>query len=150
MCILIASLYPNTWKDEGFAATDAQMLQKRLTAMKSVAAVLGNSVASVHEATPQLLDPLGLVSNAEFLKRAKHVPVKDVLDITDRNFDPILFLGHIHDQTSYQDLKTATLALAEQIEAKKEEMRSNVKVDFDRFVSAKATIDGKHASRRLT
>jgi hypothetical protein len=147
--LLTDSLYPDTWKDE-LVAQDRQMLQKRLTAIKSVAAVLGNSVASMAEITPQLLDPLGLISNAEFLKRAKHVREREVLDMNDRNFNPRVFLGYIHDQTSFEDLASASDMLKEQIEAKKEEMQSNVKMDFDRFVSAKATIDGTNYSTKLT
>ena len=63
------------------------------------------------------------------------------MQITNRQFSSEEFLKTVHPDTSFNDLQRSTKLLEQKISDKKEAQRNLVKQNFERFVSAKATID---------
>ena len=56
-------------------------------------------------------------------------------------FDPKLFLRKVHQNTSYNDLLVGADRLRYTLDQKSEALKNLVQNNFDRFVSAKNTID---------
>ena len=58
-------------------------------------------------------------------------------------FDPKLFLSHIHQNTSHEDLDSGEQSLKLDLQDRKQQLKLLVKENFDCFVSCKSTVDGK-------
>lgn len=60
---------------------------------------------------------------------------------TSENFDPIVFLKEIHNETSYDNLIRGYNFLKEATKKRTATLKHLVKNNFDRFISCKDTID---------
>lgn len=69
--------------------------------------------------------------------------IDESLKITSKNFDSSLFLRTVHANTSYADLERGMRHLESSINERTDTLRAMVKNDFDRFVNAKSSIDGR-------
>ena len=58
-----------------------------------------------------------------------------------KSFNPKIFLHEVHKDTPYIDLSRGSKFLRYTLDQKSEALRSLVQDNFDRFVSAKSTID---------
>ena len=58
-----------------------------------------------------------------------------------KSFNPKIFLHEVHKDTPYTDLLRGSKFLRYTLDQKSEALRSLVQDNFDRFVSAKSTID---------
>jgi exocyst complex component 2 len=61
--------------------------------------------------------------------------------ITNKKFQPRHFLLQVHKDTSYNDLVNGEESLRRGVDQRAEALKSLVHQNFDRFVSAKNTID---------
>ncbi|KAF0492794.1 exocyst complex component Sec5-domain-containing protein [Gigaspora margarita] len=96
-------------------------------------------------------DPLGLKKSVlwQDLSSSKR-STQDVLDemqeksqllVSAKSFNPKYFLRKVHKDTSYNDLLSGAELLRYTLDQKSEALRNLVQDNFDRFVSAKNTID---------
>ena len=77
--------------------------------------------------------------NDEFYRKGGLV--SGALQITSRQFSAEEFLLKVHSNTSFEKLNASIPMLEGKIQEKREAQRNLVKQNFERFVSAKATID---------
>lgn len=61
--------------------------------------------------------------------------------ITNKKFQPRQFLLQVHKDTSYNDLVAGEDRLRKGVDQRVEALKSLVHQNFDRFISAKSTID---------
>lgn len=59
------------------------------------------------------------------------------------NFEPKLFLSHIHQNTAHSELEAGEQSLKVDLQQRKQQLKLLVKDNFDCFVSCKNTIDGE-------
>ncbi|KAK9814628.1 hypothetical protein WJX72_008970 [[Myrmecia] bisecta] len=67
---------------------------------------------------------------------------------TNDHFDPEVYLGLVHGETSSQDLKAGRLHLKSELSERTGQLKALVKENFDRFISCKNTIDDIHLRLR--
>lgn len=61
--------------------------------------------------------------------------------ITNKKFEPRLFLKEVHRHTSFRDIEKGYFHLQMAVEQRTELMKALVKTNFAKFVSSKSTID---------
>ncbi|KAI7871922.1 exocyst complex component Sec5-domain-containing protein [Spinellus fusiger] len=91
-------------------------------------------------------DPLGIYSSVLGSDLPRNIPLshikeKSVLMIGNRSFQSKQFLLQVHQDTSYNDLARGEDYLRQSVNQHSEALKSLVHTNFDRFVSAKNTID---------
>ncbi|RIA91034.1 exocyst complex component Sec5-domain-containing protein [Glomus cerebriforme] len=93
------------------------------------------------------IDPLGLKQSVLSQGTLKRFDLdeddKEKLQVLvgTRSFNPKFFLYKVHNDTPYEDLSRGSKFLRYTLDQKSEALRSLVQDNFDRFVSAKNTID---------
>ncbi|CAO3610183.1 unnamed protein product [Cunninghamella echinulata] len=99
-------------------------------------------------------DPLGLLPSifenvgAHKFMNAADLKEKSTLLITNKNFNPRHFLLHVHKEASYNDLVLGEKRLRHGVDKRAEALKSLVHNNFDRFVTAKNTIDHVYEEMR--
>lgn len=113
----------------------------------------------------EVLDPLGLgiIDNKSLrviTETSDSSPVfkvkSDALDPSARekvmyyspNFDPKVFLSHVHHETRAADLESGALTLKTDLKGRTQQKKQLVKENFDCFVSCKTTIDDIESKMR--
>ncbi|KAF2747811.1 hypothetical protein M011DRAFT_525983 [Sporormia fimetaria CBS 119925] len=92
-------------------------------------------------------DPLGTYPSVVQVLRQKGLPVEDDIRLRNRfllsstTFSPSLFLSQVHGDASTDSLLSGLEFLSRSIEKKSASLKVLVESNFERFVSAKATID---------
>ncbi|KAI8970337.1 exocyst complex component Sec5-domain-containing protein [Mycotypha africana] len=91
-------------------------------------------------------DPLGIYPSIfpEDMSRNTNISKlkeKTIFMITNKQFQPRQFLLQVHKNTSYNDLVTGEDKLRKGVDQRAEALKDLVHQNFDRFVSAKNTID---------
>ncbi|GAA5808629.1 hypothetical protein MFLAVUS_002021 [Mucor flavus] len=91
-------------------------------------------------------DPLGVYSSIfpdEMSRNTNITQLKEktTMMITNKKFQPRQFLLQVHKDTSYNDLVSGEERLRRGVDQRVEALKSLVHQNFDRFVSAKNTID---------
>ncbi|KAF2279317.1 uncharacterized protein EI97DRAFT_412232 [Westerdykella ornata] len=92
-------------------------------------------------------DPLGTYPSVVQVLRQKGLPVEDDIRLRNRfllsstTFSPSLFLSQVHRDASTDSLLSGLDFLSRSIEKKSASLKVLVESNFERFVSAKATID---------
>ncbi|KAF1811418.1 exocyst complex component Sec5 [Eremomyces bilateralis CBS 781.70] len=92
-------------------------------------------------------DPLGSSMSVVNVLRSTGLPVEQDMKLRNKfllsstTFNPSLFLSHIHNNDSTQDLMQGLEFLSHSIEKKSASLKVLVESNFERFVRAKATID---------
>ncbi|KAI7877332.1 exocyst complex component Sec5-domain-containing protein [Mucor mucedo] len=91
-------------------------------------------------------DPLGVYSSIfpdEMSRNTNITQLKEktTMMITNKKFQPRQFLLQVHKETSYNDLVAGEERLRRGVDKRAEALKSLVHQNFDRFVSAKNTID---------
>ncbi|CAO3635122.1 unnamed protein product [Cunninghamella blakesleeana] len=108
------------------------------------------SMINEHDRDMEVLDtsnPLGLLpsilENEGVHKLANAADLKEMstLLVTNKNFNPRHFLLHVHKDASYNDLVLGEKRLRQGVDKRAEALKSLVHNNFDRFVTAKNTID---------
>ncbi|TGZ82964.1 hypothetical protein EX30DRAFT_339213 [Ascodesmis nigricans] len=93
-------------------------------------------------------DPLGSVPSVARALLKRGIPVDDNVRlrqrylISSKNFSPAAFLRDVHSNTPTPALQQGLEFLATSIAKKSESLKVLVETNFDRFVAAKATIEG--------
>lgn len=85
-------------------------------------------------------DPLGIKGNINRLYGQARTNTNK-LQLYSKHFDPVAFLKEVHYDTNYADLLNGRTNLEESVIRRDETLRSQVKQNFDRFVTAKNSID---------
>ncbi|ORX89253.1 hypothetical protein K493DRAFT_267300 [Basidiobolus meristosporus CBS 931.73] len=147
------SLEPNTWVE-----TDTPELDIEEFAWSAVPNFAYARADKPEVEEEELLenegDPLGLkegdlrsllgerrLSRSESLLRETYSKGKASVFITDKSFDPALFMKQFHMDTSYEALVHGKYHLRAAIEQRSEALKTLVKDNFDRFVCAKNTVE---------
>ncbi|KAF2262201.1 hypothetical protein CC78DRAFT_520671 [Lojkania enalia] len=92
-------------------------------------------------------DPLGTYPSVVQVLRQRGLPVEDDVKLRNRfllsstTFSPSLFLAQVHSSASTDSLLAGLDFLSRSIEQKSASLKILVESNFERFVSAKATID---------
>ncbi|ORX54717.1 hypothetical protein BCR36DRAFT_321972 [Piromyces finnis] len=94
-------------------------------------------------------DPLGIkdsvlnnrIQRKKTLAHINQTINQQGLNISRKEFDPILFLKEVHRGTSYRDLENGSENLRNLVEQRTEILKNLVKNYFEHFVNSKATID---------
>jgi exocyst complex component 2 len=99
-------------------------------------------------------DPLGTYPSVVQVLRKKGLPVEDDIRLRNRfllsstTFSPSLFLSQVHSDASTDALLSGLDFLSRSIEKKSASLKVLVESNFERFVSAKATIDRVYMEMR--
>ncbi|KXS96019.1 hypothetical protein AC578_3905 [Pseudocercospora eumusae] len=99
-------------------------------------------------------DALGMAPSVAAELRKRGLPVEDNLALRNRfmlsstTFNPALYLSHVHQTASTDDLLRGLDFLTRSIEQKSASLKSLVESNFERFVRAKATIDTVYTEMR--
>lgn len=93
-------------------------------------------------------DPLGITTNADQKKKARKtilgsMKIDPSILITDKKFDPKLYLLSSHKSTTFKQLEQGVATLKNQIDLRDDNLKGLVKGNFSKFVNAKVTIDCK-------
>ena len=163
----IPTLYPSTWpaeKDSSDDDDDAPPPRKSAQAMrrsKSRFSVLESSgsfarklpgAEKTRDGVENLVqkdegDPLGTYPSVVQVLRQRGLAVEDDIKLRNRfllsstTFSPSLFLSQVHSDASTDSLLAGLDFLSRSIEKKSASLKVLVEANFERFVSAKATID---------
>ncbi|ORZ16960.1 exocyst complex component Sec5-domain-containing protein [Absidia repens] len=106
------------------------------------------------QASMDISDPLGLLpsifENESASKPANVAELKEksTLMISNKNFNPRQFLLQVHKDASYNDLVLGEKRLRQGVDKRAEALKSLVHNNFDRFVTAKNTIDHVYEEMR--
>ncbi|CAO3587569.1 unnamed protein product [Absidia cylindrospora] len=106
------------------------------------------------QASMDISDPLGLLpsifENESAPKPANVAELKEksTLMISNKNFNPRQFLLQVHKDASYNDLVLGEKRLRQGVDKRAEALKSLVHNNFDRFVTAKNTIDHVYEEMR--
>ncbi|KAF8472115.1 exocyst complex component Sec5-domain-containing protein [Kalaharituber pfeilii] len=154
--------FPQTWSDP---IEDSQIVHRKATkastARYSVLQEEGMSLRSggntLDSTVPQdEADPLGMTSSVVRVLRQKGLPVDDNLKLRNRylisskTFSPAAFLRDVHSNDSTEALSRGLEYLTRSIDQKSESLKVLVENNFDRFVAAKATIEGVYTEMKQT
>ncbi|KAI9311707.1 exocyst complex component Sec5-domain-containing protein [Dichotomocladium elegans] len=145
----LESLEPEIWVDQPVSSLDEPVaestlrhLSQRYDGQQQDLSGNGNDLLVADDA-----DPLGIRSSV-FDDEARHsltnvmqLKEKSTLIITSKSFQPRHFLQHVHRETSYNDLVSGEERLRMSVDQRAEALKHLVHSNFDRFVSAKATVD---------
>ncbi|KAF2732921.1 hypothetical protein EJ04DRAFT_577997 [Polyplosphaeria fusca] len=99
-------------------------------------------------------DPLGSYPSVVQVLRQRGLPVEDDVKLRNRfllsstTFSPSLFLSQVHSSDSTDSLLSGLDFLSRSIEQKSASLKVLVESNFERFVSAKATIDRVYMEMR--
>lgn len=99
-------------------------------------------------------DALGMAPSVAGELRRKGLPVEENLALRNKfmlsstSFSPALYLSHVHQDASTQDLLRGLEFLSKSIEQKSASLKVLVESNFERFVRAKATIDTVYTEMR--
>jgi len=94
-------------------------------------------------------DPLGIkkptYTNRHELKKTLDIINQNLaipaLNISKKEFNPLLFLKEVHKGTSYRDLENGSVNLRNLVEQRTEILKNLVKNYFEQFINSKSTID---------
>lgn len=119
-------------------------------------ASLKSSKSSIPEAGVQKDEPdaLGMAPSVAAELRQRGLPVEDDIALRNRfmlsstTFNPALYLSHVHQTASTDDLLRGLDFLSRSIEQKSASLKVLVESNFERFVRAKATIDTVYTEMR--
>ena len=153
--------YPLVWTDP---IEDSQVIQRKAirpsTARYSVLQEEGLSLratTSLDASIPQdEADPLGTTSSVVRILRQKGLKVDESLKLRNRyltsskTFSPQLFLKDVHTNATTESLRRGLEYLTRSIDQKSESLKLLVESNFDRFVTAKATIEGVYNEMKKT
>ncbi|KAF7732380.1 hypothetical protein EC973_005276 [Apophysomyces ossiformis] len=148
------SLEPNTWVDETSGYHDEPTQESTLQQFARQGDASSSSMQlprspSETEGGLQLMDdsdPLGIYNSIfeNGLSRNTNIAElreKSTMIIANKSFQPRHFLLEVHKNTSYNDLVRGEERLRQGVNQRAEALKSLVHTNFDRFVSAKNTID---------
>lgn len=152
--------FPTTWSDPVEDTHIAQKI-KPSTARYSVLQedgmlrLAGGSALdnSIPQDEP---DPLGSTSSVVRVLRQKGLPVDDNIRLRNRylisskTFSPAAFLRDVHSNDDTKALAQGLEFLSRSIDQKSESLKVLVENNFDRFVAAKATIEGVYTEMKAT
>ncbi|CAG8584198.1 6305_t:CDS:10 [Funneliformis mosseae] len=100
-----------------------------------------NNITPGDERSCDDADPLGLKQNVFGYGLDEHDKEKSQIIVGKKTFNSKLFLRQVHSDTPYADLLRGADFLRYTLDQKSEALRNLVQDNFDRFVSAKNTID---------
>ncbi|KAF2193066.1 hypothetical protein K469DRAFT_551512 [Zopfia rhizophila CBS 207.26] len=163
----IPTLYPEKWPDEKDQSSDedddlprtatAQPVRRsksRYSALESSGSYQRKlpGAEKTRDGVENLVqkdegDPLGSYPSVVQVLRQRGLPVEDDIKLRNRflmsstTFNPSLFLSQVHSSASTDSLLAGLDFLSRSIEKKSASLKVLVESNFERFVSAKATID---------
>lgn len=106
-----------------------------------------NSESLVQKDEP---DALGMASSVVAELKKKGVPPEETrrFMLGSTSFSPQMFLSHVHQDASTEDLLRGLEYLSQSIEQKSASLKVLVETNFEKFVKAKATIDNVYTGMR--
>lgn len=110
--------------------------------IRSLTLVMENSVSSQASFQNSLIKDEG--AEAGHVSAAKDPAFREKILYHSENFDPKLFLSHIHQNTGHTELETGEQSLKMDLQNRKQQLKQLVKENFDCFISCKNTIDDIH------
>ncbi|BFZ60508.1 Exocyst complex component S5 [Saitoella coloradoensis] len=143
------SLEPHHWKDSSRPkpASSNSAYGTRRASRYEVLQQEEDPATETDELLQDDSDPLGMVDSVSNALRRKGVQidtdpkVRAQFMITSKTFQPRTFLRDVHANASYSELRTGQDWLQHSIEQRRDDVKELVGQNFDRFVTAKSTID---------
>ncbi|KAI8083026.1 exocyst complex component Sec5-domain-containing protein [Halteromyces radiatus] len=149
----VDSFEPDIWVDDPDAEpvsqqeTTKQQFERRGEASQQQQIPSASPSDHDIQASMDISDPLGLLPSI-FEKESGPKPSnfagfkeKSTLMISNKNFNPRQFLLQVHKDASYNDLVLGEKRLRQGVDKRAEALKSLVHNNFDRFVTAKNTMD---------
>ncbi|KAF8423080.1 exocyst complex component Sec5-domain-containing protein [Tirmania nivea] len=158
----LADPFPTTWSDpiednqvvhrKATRASTARysVLQEESMSLRSSGNVLDTTIPQDET------DPLGTSSSIVRVLRQRGLPVDENLLLRNRylvsskTFSPAAFLRDVHSNDTTEQLSRGLEFLSRSIDQKSESLKVLVENNFDRFVAAKATIEGVYTEMKQT
>ncbi|KAL0086050.1 exocyst complex component Sec5-domain-containing protein [Phycomyces blakesleeanus] len=141
------TLEPDVWMDISGDDPSAESTFQQFARPGNVAeAHVAPSEAEVDSQALNDADPLGIYGSVLESEPPRNLGLsqikeKSVIMVGNKSFQPRQFLLQVHKNTSYNDLVRGEEHLRQGVDQRAEALKSLVHTNFDRFVSAKNTID---------
>ncbi|CAK4034666.1 exocyst complex [Lecanosticta acicola] len=152
----ITTLNPTSWpyQDEDDSSEDENSRYKKLDRHASLKSSISGRQQEDAGVQQDESDALGMAPSVAAVLRRRGLQVEDNLALRNKfmlsstSFSPAMYLSHVHQDASTEDLLKGLDFLSRSIEQKSASLKVLVESNFERFVRAKATIDTVYTEMR--